>query len=302
MRFVKLRRVAVNLSTVMGLLVSPLLASGQESLSTFCGECRAEKVATCGGFLEGASVDPSGRLWVLDIPGGRVINVTDDGQCVVKGKTGGGPAGSKFTKDGRMFITDGKLGLINFDPSTSKVTVVADTFEGTSLATANDLAIDAHGGIYFTVPSGSDVLNRVGRVFYLGPNTKTLRLITDKIAYPNGITISPDGQTILVAEFAAQRVLTLPAVDTTAAHPLTNIYANTRGGVGPDGIMMDSKGHLLTANLGTGEVLVFTADGRLMGGIQLPDDAGKTVTNLVIRGRDLYVTAGPAVWRVRLNN
>jgi gluconolactonase len=285
-------------------VLAPFLASAQDSLSGFCGQCRPEKFASCGGFLEGASVDPSGGLWVVDVTGGRIINVTDAGQCVVKGNTGGTPNGSRFNKEGRHFITDAKLGLLSFDSATSKITVVADKYEGTSLASANDLAIDEAGGIYFTVPGGSNLLNPVGRVFYLEPNLKTLRLVTDKIAFPNGIAITAGGQTILVAEFAAKRVLSLPALTAKGGFPLAYVYARTRGGVGPDGITVDSKGRLITANLGTGEALVFAADGRPLGAIQLPEDAGKNLTNLIVSGQDLYMTeaAKGEIWRVRLSN
>jgi gluconolactonase len=93
----------------------------------------------------------------VDVTGGGVINVTDAGQCLVKGNTGGTPNGSRFNKDGRLFITDAKLGLISFDPPASKVTVVAHKYEGTSLATAT---IDEAEGNYFTVPGGSNLLNQ----------------------------------------------------------------------------------------------------------------------------------------------
>ncbi len=302
MKFLQLKRIAVLMSVVLTMAAAPFLASAQESMATFCGECHPEKIATCGGFLEGASVDSSGGLWVVDVTGGRILNITDDGQCVSKGKTGGMPNGSKFSKDGRMFVTDAKLGLITFDPSNAKVTVIADKYEDTSLASANDLAIDEAGGIYFTVPGGSGVLNANGRVFYLEPDGKTLKLVTDKIAFPNGIAIGVGGQTVLIAEFAAQRVISVPSLTAKGGFPLTYVYARTRAGVGPDGIMVDAKGHLLTASMGSGEVLVFSSDGRPLGAIEFPEEAGKTVTNFAIRDHNLYVTAGGAVWRVKLNN
>jgi gluconolactonase len=219
-----------------------------------------------------------------------------------KGKTGGMPNGSKFNKDGRLFVTDAKLGLITFDPATGKVTVIANKYEGTSLASANDLTIDEAGGIYFTVPGGSGVLNANGRVFYLEPDGKTLRLVTDKIAFPNGIAIGAGGQTVLIAESAAQRVISVPALTAKGGSPLTYVYARTRACAGPDGIMLDAKGHLLTASMGSGEILVFSADGRPLGAIEFPEEVGKAVTNFVIRGHNLYVTAGGAFWRVQLSN
>mgnify|MGYP003335830805 CR=1 FL=1 len=45
-------------------LLLPALASA--AMPTICGDCRMEKYASCGGFLEGASVDSKGGLWVVD--------------------------------------------------------------------------------------------------------------------------------------------------------------------------------------------------------------------------------------------
>jgi gluconolactonase len=272
-------------------------------MAKFCGSCQPHRFATCGGFLEGASVDAAGGLWVVDVTGGRILEITGAGQCIAKGKTGGMPNGSKFAKDGQLFVTDSRLGLITFDVATGTVSVIADQYGTTSLASANDLAIDQDGGIYFTVPAGSGQLNPVGRVFYLSPDHKNLRLLTDKIAFPNGIAISPDGQSVLIAEFASQRIISVPSLTAKGDFPLTYVYARTRGGIGPDGIALDPSGRLLVANFGSGEVLVYSAEGVPLGAIKLPESAGKRVSNLVIRGRDLYVTEGSKgeVWRISLN-
>jgi gluconolactonase len=296
----------VSARLMLQLLASlPVVARATETLAGVCGgDCRPQKFATCGGFLEGATVDAAGGLWVLDLLGDRILSITDSGKCVTHGKTGGKPNGAKFSKDGRLIIADSERGLLAFDPVTSKVTVLADQYNGQSLATANDLAIDEAGGIYFTVVSGSNLLNPVGRVFYLPAGRKELTLVTDKLAFPNGIAIGAGGQTILVAEFAAKRVVSLPSVTAKGGRPLIHLYAITRGGVGPDGILIDSKGRLLTANMGTGEVLAFSADGRPLGAIELPDEAGKLITNFTVRGDSLFITEASKgeLWRVPYAN
>jgi gluconolactonase len=283
-------------------IAAPAAALAQDAMSDICGACRAEKFASCGGFLEGATVDPVGGLWVMDLSGDRILSIGDDGQCVAKGKTGGQPNGAKFHTDGRLFIADNRQGLLVFDPKSAKVTVLLGTYDGKPLVGANDLAIDDQGGIYLTLPAGSDLMNPAGKLLYLAAGAAAPKLVSDKIGFPNGVTIGAGGQTVLVAEFAAKRVLSLPAVNAKGGFPLNYIYAATRGGVGPDGILMDKQGRLFTANLGTGEVLAFAADGRPLGSIRLPDDAGKAVTNVAVRGDFLYLTEAQKgeIWRVRL--
>ncbi len=293
---------SVGRSSAAILLAAACMASAAElSIADLCGDCRPEKVATCGGFLEGASVSPDGALWILDLSGDRIINITDQGECAVRGKSGSTPNGSKFSSDGKMWIT-ARSGLLTFDPKSGAVTVVVDQFAGKPLTGLNDLAFDKDGGLFFTAPEGSDYVKRDGRVFYLPPGAKVPVLVNDKIAFPNGIAATPDGRNVLVAEFAMKRVVSLPSPAAKGGLAVAYVYVNTQGGVGPDGIYVDAQGRLFTANLGAGEVLAFSADARPLGAIRLPDDAGKLVSNLVMRGGYLYFVEAQKgeVWRVRM--
>jgi sugar lactone lactonase YvrE len=289
------------------LLACSAVVAAEPSMQALCGKCVAAKFATCGGFLEGASIDPTGGLWVLDLSGDRILNVTDKGECVARGKAGGGPGGSKFTHDGRMIIT-GRKGLLSFDPATGQVTTLVDTFEGKPLLAPNDLALDKDEGVYFTVPSGSDLRKRDGRVFYLAPGASAPTLVADQIAFPNGIAVSADGRSVLVSEFAEKRVLLFPAVTAKfipgGAPLLSYVYTYTQSGVGGDGIAFDGHGRLYTANITSGAVEVFAPDASHVGFIRLPEGAGPNVTNLAFRGSYLYVTEASRgeVWRVHLNN
>jgi gluconolactonase len=290
-------------------LACPVVFAAAPSMETICGKCVPARFATCGGFLEGASIDPSGALWVVDISGDRILNITDEGKCVTRAKAGGSPAGSKFTKDGRMFIAAAK-GLLSFDPRTSNVSVVVNSFEGQPLLHIDDLVLDKDEGVYFTQPNGSNLRKPVGRVFYLAPGATTPLLFADHLAFPNGVALSTDGRLVLVSEFAAKRILTFPAIGAKKGRgggpPLSYVYAYTQGGVGADGIAVDSKGRLFAACITGGEVEVFGADTVHIGFIRFPDDAGKNVTNLVFRNKDKYLYFTEAqkgeVWRVRINN
>ena len=60
----------------------------------------------------------------------------------------------------------------------------------------NDLIIDAKGGIYFTDPGPRPVVpGRTAYVYYLPPGAKQPIVIDDKIARPNGLTLTRDGKT-----------------------------------------------------------------------------------------------------------
>ena len=63
------------------LCASPAAMAAEASLEPICGNCQFERVATCGGFLEGLSVDAAGVLWVMDVTGDRILSISDGGHA-----------------------------------------------------------------------------------------------------------------------------------------------------------------------------------------------------------------------------
>src|SRR3954469_14087155 len=63
-------------------------------------------------FLEGPSFDRQGRLYVTDIPFGRVFRVSTTGEWEQVAEYDGWPNGLKIHRDGRILITDYKRGLM----------------------------------------------------------------------------------------------------------------------------------------------------------------------------------------------
>jgi gluconolactonase len=276
-------------------------AQERHDLTTICGECRVERFAECGGFLEGATFDRNGTLWVVDLLSGNIVRVDDRGRCHVEGSTGGAPNGAKFHRDGRLFIADKNRGVLAFDPRTRKVTTVVDTYRAERLRGTNDLVFDERGGLYFTEPYGSSAIDPDGRVFYLPPGDNAeLTLVADNIAFPNGIVLTGNGNNILVGEYAAKRILSMPSVTSTNVFDVAQVFAYTEGGVGPDGMAFDTNGNLYAAIFQGREVRVFAPDRFAYGSIVLPEDAGAAVTNLAFNDGFLYITEGSqgVVWRV----
>lgn len=282
-------------------VVLPASSAGRHDISEICGECRVEKFATCGGFLEGATFDRSGTLWAVDLLSGNILRVDERGQCRVEATTGGAPNGAKFHRDGRLYIADKNLGIVAYDPTTDKVTTIADTYRAERIRGTNDLVFDADGGLYFTEPYGSNALDPDGRVFYLppGPNA-SLTVAVDRLAFPNGIALTADGSNLVIGEFANKRILSVPSLRSTNAFDVPHVIANTEGGIGPDGMAFDADGNLYAAIFQGAEVRVIGADRFPYGSIVLPEGAGAGVTNLAFKDGHLYITEGTqgVIWRV----
>lgn len=272
------------------------------SMEKLCGDCTPEKFVQCGDFLEGPAFDDQGNLWMVSIESGNIEKVTPDGQCTTAAQTGGEPQGLKF-HDGKLYGVDRKRGVFTLDPATGKVEDYMRYFNNENFHGPNDLIFDEVGGIYFTDPWGSSVLNATGGLYYVAPDKKIWRL-ADNLHFPNGVTLSPDSKTLYIGDFNAQEVISVPIIspgmlDIGFAH----VAAHLSGGWGTDGMATDADGNVYIAHYMGKEVVVLDPSGFIVGTIPLPDDAGAQTTNVAFHDGYLYITeAGKnEVWRVKMN-
>ncbi|WP_324261024.1 SMP-30/gluconolactonase/LRE family protein [Altererythrobacter sp. H2] len=261
-----------------------------------------QQVARCGGFLEAPTRLPSGDLAVSDPLNGRLLRIDPHGQCHELLRSDDLPNGQAIDADGNLIVAR-RGGLMRVDPVTGTITPLVEQFEGEPLDIANDLSVDRHGGIYFTVPGRSNLLRPDGRVFYLPAGSREPDLVAGGLAFPNGVAVAPDGNSIRVAEFAAKRILWIPTRHSTLKFNVPHVFAHTVGGVGPDGLAFDADGVLYAANIEAGTVSRWTPAGAPLPDLKLPPEAGLLVTNVLVEDGWLYVTeaAQGVVWRVRLD-
>lgn len=260
-----------------------------------------EKVATGSGFMEGINFDRNGQIWMVSPATGEIMKVEDDKVSIVE-KNYGFPVGAKFHKDGRLFITDGTGELYAYDPTTRERTNIVNSINGERLKGLNDLVFDEFGGIYFTEPMGSSATNPTGRVFYLPPGETEAQLFQENIAYPNGIALSADGQRVYISEFDKNRIISAPSKNTKDVRETPFVFGQFEGGIGPDGLTVDTEGNLYVAHFQAGEIVVLDASGFKYGTIRLPEDTGTFTTNLAFHNGYLYVTESSKneVWRIKV--
>ena len=259
-------------------------------------------VSTCHGFAEGINFDRSGQLWMVGVASGEIFKAVD-GQCVTVGEVQSSPNGAKFHKDGRLFVTDRLLGLMEVDPATGTRKLIVDSYENKKFKGVNDLVFDEKGGLYFTDAAESSAIHPIGRVFYLPPGPDaTLELFAENLAYPNGIALSANGQRVYIAEFGKKRIVSKPSKNAKKSPESAFVFCRLEGGIGPDGMAVDSEGNLYVAEFFAGEIVIFDVDGFKYGALRMPEVAGPMVTNLAIHEGYLYVTEGMKneVWRIKI--
>jgi gluconolactonase len=274
----------------------------------------AELIEVASGlkFPEGPIAMPDGTVVLVEMFGPRLTRVHPDGRKETIAEMPGGPNGAAVGPGGDFFVcnngarftgmdmeglmfpgptTEGKyLGgsIQRVDAKTGAITDLYRECDGNPLIAPNDLVFDTHGGFYFT-----DHGNTKGRmahltgIYYAKADGSSIKEIVFPAHEPNGIGLSPDGNTLYWAETwngrIMQRKITAPGVveepsivDTSAC-----LYGF------PGFQLLDS---LCVATLVNGGVSVISPKGELVDFIATGDIL---TTNICFGGPDLrtaYIT------------
>ncbi|MGI8857717.1 MAG: SMP-30/gluconolactonase/LRE family protein [Thermomicrobiales bacterium] len=180
------------------------------------------------------------RLWVSDWGAREIIAVDCEGAHEVIARAPSFPCCIDFLRDGRLLMVSADEGLLfRREPDGSLVTY-AD-LSGLAGSTWNEIVVDGRGNAYvngggFDFATGEPTPGIVALVTPDG----SARQVADGIAFPNGMAVTPDNATLIVAESYASK---LTAFDIAADGSLSNrrVWADLGDGV-PDGICLDAEG------------------------------------------------------------
>ena len=181
-----------------------------------------------------------GRLWFSDMGAQEARSVDLDGNSEVVASVPAMPMGIGWLPDGRMLIVsarDGRLLRIEHDGS---LATHAD-LTGLERHPWSDMVVDGRGNAYvgnvgFDFPGGEFA---PGILALVRPDGSATR-VADGIAFANGMAVTPDNATLILAESYGNR---LTAFDVAEDGGLSNrrVWADLGGGV-PDGICLDAEG------------------------------------------------------------
>jgi sugar lactone lactonase YvrE len=179
------------------------------------------------------------RLWFSDWGTQEIVAVDLSGKSEVMARMPSSPFCLDWLPDGRLLIVSARDGLLlRREPNGSMVTH-ADL---TTLAAPpwNDIVVDGRGNAYvgnigFDFPGGQFAPGILALVTPDG----AARPVADTVAFPNGVAVTPDNTTLILAESYASR---LTAFDIAADGGLSNrrVWAALGGGA-PDGICLDAE-------------------------------------------------------------
>ena len=179
------------------------------------------------------------RLWFSDWGAQEIIAVDLEGESEVIVRVPSFPFCIDFLPDGRLLIVSASDRLLLRREPDGPLVTHAD-LSTLSEHPWNDIVVDGRGNAYignigFDFPEAEFAPGTLALVTPDG----SARQVADGVAFPNGIVVTPDNSTLIVAESYANR---LTAFDITADGSLSNrrMWAELGGGV-PDGICLDAE-------------------------------------------------------------
>ncbi|MEJ3652428.1 SMP-30/gluconolactonase/LRE family protein [Actinomycetes bacterium KLBMP 9759] len=187
-----------------------------------------------------------GRLWFSDWGAQELVTVDAVGTRQVVHRPAGAPFCTGWLPDGRQLLLS-PAGLQRKEPDGTWVEHAALPVRG---GPWNEVVVDRRGNAYldeigFDMMSGAEP--RPGTIVLATPEG-AVRQVADDVHFPNGMAVTPDGSTLLVAESYRNRVT---AFDIDERGDLGNrrVFADTPGDH-PDGICLDAEGALWYADVG----------------------------------------------------
>jgi sugar lactone lactonase YvrE len=249
-----------------------------------------------------------GAWWVSDFYRHAVCRLDGSGGEEVVLEVEGRPSGLGWLPDGSLLVVSMADRRVLRRAPDGSVAEHADV-SGLCGGPANDLVVDAAGRAYvgnfgFDLMGGADIAPTV--LVRVDPDGSA-HVAAGDLRFPNGMVITPDGRTLIVAETVAGRLtaFTIAADGTLGGRrawaqvgpePETDVLADalTRLALIPDGLALDAEGCVWAADVGRGRCVRVTEGGMLVEERRAPD--GLQCFACMLGGEDgrtLLVCAAP---------
>lgn len=178
-----------------------------------------------------------GLVWFSDMLGAAVHTVTLAGEMSTLPLPGHSPSGLGFRPDGTLLIASTEARqVLHYDGET--VSVLAD-LSAIVRADLGDMVVDTQGRAYVGAQS------RTGGAIVRIDADGSSRVVAEDLAFPNGMVITPDGATLVVAESTGRR-LSAFSIDGDGGLGDRRVFADGLDGP-PDGMAVDAEGGVWVA-------------------------------------------------------
>jgi sugar lactone lactonase YvrE len=204
-----------------------------------------------------------GTWWLSDQLGDVVLRVAEDGAVETVGELSS-PSGLGFAPDGAL------LAARMNDPSIVRISggsVIELVDLRGSARYLNDMFVAPDGRMY--VDAYDDHIDMSSHRLLLVTPENSPAVAADDLRYPNGVAVTPRGDTLLVSETFARR-LTAFDVGTDGTLSRRRVWAALPDGTNPDGFCIDASGDVWLASYLSGEFLHVHEGGEVLQRLEFP--------------------------------
>jgi sugar lactone lactonase YvrE len=220
-----------------------------------------------------------GSFWMCDWLAGEVLRFDPSGARETAARVDGLPFSIDWLPDGRMLTTTAAGVRVGPD---------LDAY-GADDRHWNEIVVDPAGRAYVNKPGSMPFEERRPGVVGVVTPEGGSRVVAEDVWFPNGMAITPDGTTLILAESHAHR---LTAFTIAADGDLVDrrVWADLGDGAAPDGICLDAEGAVWYADVPNQRCVRVREGGEVLRTVRA--DRGCFACMLGgADGRTLYITA-----------
>ncbi|MFX1496193.1 MAG: SMP-30/gluconolactonase/LRE family protein [Promethearchaeota archaeon] len=226
------------------------------------------------------------KLWFSDMETRKITSVDMKGTAKSIIEIPNRPSGLGWLPDGSLLVVsmeDRKLLQLESG-------IIKEFMDLSGFATypLNDMVVNEQGYAYIG-HFGFDYINNqpfVPATIIMVTSERKTKIVAKNMSFPNGMVITPDGKTLIVAETLSAR---LTAFDIRNDGTLNNrrLWANLKS-IPPDGICLDEKGAVWVAAPGKHKAVRVLEGGEITHAVNVKNDAyacmlgGPNLTTLFI--------------------
>jgi sugar lactone lactonase YvrE len=244
-----------------------------------------------------------GKLYFSDVMAGKVSRVNDDGAVETVFEPGEFPSGLGFLENGDLLVVateSQEIVRLAASVVTAGSAKRSDSSHHADISTSfgtgnNDMVVAPNGNAYagaylpglseYEAPGPANP-PQFGNLVLARPDGSS-QVVADRVCFPNGGAITPDGKTLIVAETFA---FTLTAWDINDDGTLSNRRPFANLAAPTDGISLDAEGCVWVAcpyfSYGDSGGWVRVADGGEIKQIIALEDADKSAYACMLGGAD----------------
>jgi len=279
----------------------------------YVGHAHVERLWSGARWSEGPVWFAAGRylLW-SDIPNNRMLRWDETDGCVSTFRSPSNNSnGNTVDRTGRLITCEHLGRRVTRTEYDGSIVILADSWQGRSLNSPNDVVVKSDNSIWFTDPSYGILTDYEGdranpelpcQVYRIDADG-SISVVADDFCKPNGLAFSPDESQLFIADTGAThqkdgprhiRAFTLAADGRSLDN--SRVFAECTEGLF-DGFRFDTQGRIWTS--AADGVHCYTPKGQLIGKIRIPEIVSNVTFGGAKRNR-LFICGTTSLYSVYL--